>query len=626
MSLSENALVDPFVFDDFLIREIVRTHDPDDRYLDSGMLLNLLESTFCCTTENVFGAKFDAIVTSDIDLIGSEEPISLILYKISSEILCQCFEDEILHRKTLFLLETLSRYRWDAKVVLALASFACSFGLFWLILQQQSDNALAVSLAILTKAIISFESLSLQHELVDDKLMDITKSKIYVATYWIFRSILVCSSEIADLSNLRLEQVHDKTVIAAWRLHSLGSKLNSLCNELGNIPIKTRFYDKLLHMFKENQDDNQNVLRTLFASQNKFPFKNSSSRDKCGIIELKNKVVILLISKPELLPIDKIFFLVHQTTDFTKTDENYAIIWVPISSSREWSRADKTSFDLFSNSLPWFSVRKPWSLDSTVINYIKHEWNFKEDPIMVVLNENGKVTNSNAMDMVWIWGHKAFPFSSSREKEMWEEANWSVDLLINGINTLSTKWVEEGKNLCIFGSDNLDWIREFNTTMKKIKSASTHLELLYVGCKNPSENMKTIIDTIDQENLCHSLTPNKVNLFWFRLETIKRSIDGQDSTARLDRIATEVTELLELNNNENWAVFGKGSSNDVIKLDQENVAQMGLFGAIRSAFEGDKKCHHNEIIPYEEGLIEKPTFCVSCKSHVEKFVLYKCDE
>ncbi|PIN26403.1 hypothetical protein CDL12_00838 [Handroanthus impetiginosus] len=234
MSLLGDEPVNPIPSkEDFLIREIVLTHDPDDRGLDSELLLHLVESTFCSTTENVFGAQFDAIGTNNVDLTGSEEPISLIIYKISNEMLSQCFEDQNLHRKTLALLEMLTHYRWDAKVVLALASFARSFRLFWLILQLQPDNSLAVLLATfkrlpkavsllkpklkalnllintmikLTKIVISFEGMSLQHELVDDKTMDITKSKIYMATYWIFRSILVCSSQIADLRNLRLEQ------------------------------------------------------------------------------------------------------------------------------------------------------------------------------------------------------------------------------------------------------------------------------------------------------------------------------------------------------------------------------------------------------------------------------------
>lgn len=130
----------------------------------------------------------------------------------------------------------LGHYRWDAKVVIALASFAHSFTLFRLISQLQSDNALAAALATfkrlpraiskleprfkamdllintmlkVTKFIIRFEGMSLQHDLVDADVFGVTKSKIYSATYWIFRSILLCFLEIADLKSLELdEQVH----------------------------------------------------------------------------------------------------------------------------------------------------------------------------------------------------------------------------------------------------------------------------------------------------------------------------------------------------------------------------------------------------------------------------------
>lgn len=129
----------------------------------------------------------------------------------------------------------LSHYRWDAKLVLALASFAANFGVFWLMFLLQSDNKLAFSLSIvkqlpseigmlrpkfkalsslintmgkLTELVIRFEEMSMYHEFVESNAMDITTSKIYVATYWIFRSILVCSSQIGNLRNLRLEQVH----------------------------------------------------------------------------------------------------------------------------------------------------------------------------------------------------------------------------------------------------------------------------------------------------------------------------------------------------------------------------------------------------------------------------------
>ncbi|KAL7110368.1 hypothetical protein ACP275_05G021500 [Erythranthe tilingii] len=650
---------------DFLTREILFTHDPDNRWLDSHLLLNLVERVFCCTSDNVSDPpQLDAIAISEIDMIGSEEPISLIIYKISNEIFSLRFEDENLHRKTIFLLEMLSHYRWDAKVVLALASFATKFGVFWLVLLLQSENALADSLAIvkrlpksinvlkpkfkalnslvntmlkLTKLVIRFEGMYVHHELADNKAMDITKSKIYAATYWIFRSVLVCSSQITDLRNSRLEQVYsDKTVIAAWELLSLGKKLNSLSHDLGEYvdkcqhQIEARLYEKLLRMFKEDEVDNQNALRILLASENDFPLKNPSSREKSGVLDLKNKLVILLISKPELLPIDKIFLLVQH---MTRNEGSYEIVWLPISSTcSKWSVDDVASFEFLSSRLPWLFIRRPWSINPTVVNYIKQEWGFKEDPMMVVLNEKGVVVNSNAMDMVWIWGGKAFPFSSSRGKEIRENENWTLNFMINGIDSLLSELVEGGKNICIYGSDNLEWIREFNSKTKKIKSTilgNIQFEPVYVGCNNPGENVKDIIETVHQENLSASLTFDKVRLFWFRLEAIKKcNFSG--------KIGEEVAKLLDSNSNFGWAVIGGGSfSTDVMKLDRERVEEwfdkfpfwcknVEETGLVEPILDGEK-CNYHELVAYEEGLIEKIVICGSCKRPIDKFVVYKCD-
>jgi hypothetical protein len=43
-------------------------------------------------------------------------------------------------------------------------------------------------------------------------------------------------------------------------------------------------------------------------------------------------------------------------------------------------------------------------LYSAVVNYIKQEWNYKNVPLIVVLDSQGMVRKSNAMDMVFIFG------------------------------------------------------------------------------------------------------------------------------------------------------------------------------------------------------------------------------
>ncbi|CAA3027557.1 Hypothetical predicted protein [Olea europaea subsp. europaea] len=586
-------------------------------------------------------------------MIGSEEPLGRTIYKISHEILHRCFEKGNFHAKTMVLLEMVSHFRWDAKVVLVLAAFITSYGIFWLIQQLKFDNVLALSLAILkrlprditmfdpkfkaltslinslvkvTKLVVMMVSLPVSH---DHKAMAITNSKIYMATYWIIRSILECTSQITDLRSMRHQQVClNAKIVAAWALYSLGNKLNSLCPDLEE-QIDTSLQAKLVTIFKDKHTDNQEVLHTLFSWKIELPFKNHSSQKKIDIFELKNKIVILLISKPELLPLDKLLFLVQQTYDHPKhkqIEENYAILWVPIPSANEWSLDEKRTFEFYSSSLPWFSVRQPWALNSAVVNFIKEEWNFKEEALMVVLDENGMVTNSNAMDMVWIWGAKAFPFSISREKELWEQEKWSLELIINEISPLLTNGVEEGQNLCIYGSENIEWIREFTAKMKKIKNAGIRLQLVYVGCRNSTkQTMQNILDIINQEQLSTSLTSEKIHFFWFRLESIKRSVAHEKNT---DKIAKEVAEFLDFGENkEGWAVLGRGSSTDLMKLSGENVAELFL-GAIEETLKTSlpsEPGNHTDLVPYEEGLIERSVICGVCKRPMKKFVVYKCD-
>lgn len=60
---------------------------------------------------------------------------------------------------------------------------------------------------------------------------------------------------------------------------------------------------------------------------------------------------------------------------------------------------------------------------------------------MVVLDSQGKITNSNAFDMAMVWGARAYPFSISRENEIWGEETWNFQLLLDRIDPLVAKWV-----------------------------------------------------------------------------------------------------------------------------------------------------------------------------------------
>ncbi|KAK7847966.1 protein sieve element occlusion c [Quercus suber] len=606
-----------YLDEDIQIKKLLLTHDPDGRCLDSELFLRAIQYI----------------------ILYSEVPLTPLVSDLQFDAMA------------------IRKYKWDAKMVIVLAAFATNYGEFWLLRELCPHNPLAVSVAMLkqlpndlstlkprfkalnflvknmvdvTKYIIKFEGLPLSHVELD-KEVDVTKSYIYASAYWVTRSALACSSLITDLIAMKPEQVHE-------------FGFNNNCN-MGAIKFERKLCQKLLELFKESPTiNNQEVLHMLFASKDALPLKDCSSQAKLGVSELENKVVVLLISKPELLPIEELLFLVQQTYDHPLNKNykgNYEIVWFPISYSDTWTDDEVRCFNFFSNYLPWCSIRQPWLHSSAVVNSMKQAWNYKGEPLMVVLDSRGMVTNSNAIDMVISWGAWAYPFSASREEQLWEEQNWTMQLLIDNIDPLLASWVEEDRDLCIYGSENQKWIQEFISKMKEIKSTGVQLEMVYVGNRNrPDDHVRNIVASIAEEKLTGSLSFTTTQFFWLRLESMRRSKLRLRKTADNDHILDEVSALLDFSDS-GWAVIGKGSSStDIVQLQGKelmqrlnlfsqwgnNVAKLGFSGAIRSALEPPSlpgPCSHSTVIPYAEGLIEGTVICEKCKRPMKKFFVYE---
>lgn len=150
-------------------------------------------------------------------------------------------------------------------------------------------------------------------------------------------------------------------------------------------------------------------------------------------------MLILFIAKPDLLATDELLLLYHQMYNHphkSNMEGSYEIIYIPIPSPSGWSDSEERNYNFVSNLLPWCSIRKPRSLSSTVVKFIKQEWDFRDDPIGVVIDTRGLVTNLNAMDMMKIWGSGAYPFSASREEELWDDEKSTFLLMFNTIDPL----------------------------------------------------------------------------------------------------------------------------------------------------------------------------------------------
>ncbi|KAK7312032.1 hypothetical protein RJT34_10579 [Clitoria ternatea] len=669
---------------DILMKKLLLTHDPDGRRLDSETLLlavgNIMfHASTVVVASNLYSASFQKNDITEIETHGCSEPIGYTITKIS-KIFCKCSGEGDINSRIMSLFDLIGKYSWDAKVVLVLAAFAIRYGEFWQLVQPHPGNTLAAlissikqlpcdlkplklqikALSLLVKimmdvamCIIKFESMPLQHIEPGNEISIVTKSQIYEAVYWITRSCLACFSQVTDFTTKKYEQVYsDSTVIAVWELSSLMYRLSDICSNLrGQVDlcqeeIERNLYDRLLNLFGEEHIDNQKVLTLLFPSKNYLPLKDCSTQVKLGVSELKDKIVLLLITKPQLLAPEEIFLLVQQTCEHPLNErlrESYKIVWFPLPPSDTWTDVEESSFNFLSDLLPWHAVRKPRLISSAVVKYIREQWNYKDEPIMVTLDSNGKVTNCNALDMIKIWGERVYPFSASKEVELWQNQNLTMQLLLDDINPLFAFWVEQGKSICLYGSENLVWIQQFNDKITELKQAGLQLETIYVGNSELGEHVRKITARTGETNLSDPLPFTNVQAFWLRLESMRRSKLKLGKTPNSDHVLEELSALLDMDHREEgWAVIGSGSSSDIFRLQGvkvmeflrkcselgENIANLELSSVPRNFLDSTflaGSCRHSYSVPSRgnEELILKIIICQVCKRLMKKFVVYQ---
>ncbi|EHA8589145.1 protein SIEVE ELEMENT OCCLUSION C [Cocos nucifera] len=566
----------------------------------------------------------------DAGIVSTIKQIGQTIHLISCEMLRYSSADRSLHATTMAVLELLGKHSWSTKLVIVLAAVATSFGDFWLITQLYPTNPLASSIASMkglrnkievsksleqklkafrylvekmvsvTKCMVEFEMLPVQYTTLDYDAMAAMKTQIHIASYWTY--------------------AHPVYVTATEK------KINS----------------GLAHLFEEVHLDNQKVLSTLFALKDDYPLWDYQSEEKVSMVVLRNKEVILFISTLTI-KLEKLLLIIQQLQNHPQngSEKPFVIVWVPIVFCIPWSNAEERAFKKMSNIIPWYSLYEPSKLSLSVTKFIQEMWHFQGDPIMVVLDSKGKVTSLNAMDMISIWGPKAYPFSVSREQELWEEQTWTIEFLLDDIDPLVSYWMQDGRIICLYGSNNIGWVQELTNQIKDITKAGILLELIYVG-SNYDEDTRDILSTIIKEKLSSYLPQTMIRIFWLRLESILSSKLRLGNTDKSDFILREVKSLLSFESSKKgWLLISKGSSTEILKLYGNKVLELlslfqvwghkvrkwGFMGAIRKALDPPSvidQCNYYSITPYTEDLNENIALCKKCKCPMEKNFMYQC--
>ncbi|KAL5829285.1 hypothetical protein ACOSQ3_018753 [Xanthoceras sorbifolium] len=679
--------------DQAMLKQVQSTHAPDGREFAVKPLLYIIEDIFQRSAPGIPGfdlgskqAQMDVLDDKAFqsDFFDMLDLLSSTINKVSCEISCKCSGGGDAHATTLGIFNILGSYAWDSKVVLAMAAFALNYGEFWVVAQLYPTNSLAKSVALLkqlpeileradtlkskfealsnlikamldvAKCIVEFKELPSQYITPDTPEMVTATAHIPTAVYWTIRSIVACAAQIMGLVGMGHESI--VSTAEAWELSSLAHKVNSIHTHLKNqlnlcykiIDEKRHIeaYQALVRLMETLHIDNMKVLRALiYAKDDQLPLYESTNRRRVSLDVLRRKNVLLLISDLDVSN-DELFILEQMYQESrqhpTRTESQYEVVWMPIvDRTTPWTEAKQQQFESLQNMMSWYSIHHPSMVDPAVIRYVKEFWHFNKRPVLVVLDLQGKVVNTNALHMMWIWGSLAFPFTSAREEALWREESWRLELLADTVDTAIPLWIAEEKFVCLYGGEDMEWIRKFTMTAQAVaKVAGIQLELLYVGKSNPKEKVRKNMSTIAVEKLSHTLQQIPlIWFFWVRLESMWHSKMKYGKSAENDRIMQEIVTMLSFDgSDQGWAVICRGSEMAKAKgetilrcfvdydLWKSQADQKGFIPAIIDHLQDLYSPHHCNrlILPGTTGSIPERIVCAECGKPMEKFIMYRC--
>ncbi|KDO69425.1 hypothetical protein CISIN_1g019680mg [Citrus sinensis] len=323
---------------------------------------------------------------------------------------------------------------------------------------------------------------------------------------------------------------------------------------------------------------------------------------------------------------------------------HYAIVWLPIvDRSIAWDDGYQQKFEQLQAMMPWYTVQHPTIIEPAVVKYIKEVWKFSKKAILVPVDPQGRILNQNAFHMLWIWKNLAFPFTAEREAALWKAESWRLELLVDGIDATILEWMKEERFVCLYGGEDIEWIRQFTNSAKAVaRAAQINLGMAYVGKNNAKEKLGKISSIIIQENLSHTLADSTaVWFFWARLESMLYSKLQHGATVENDRILKEVTTVLSFDGSEQgWAIFWRGTTHEMARAKgkvatdcmvefekwKDDAYQNGFVPGLNNYLERVRTPDHCNrlILPGIHGPIPETVACADCGRVMEMFFLYRC--
>ncbi|XP_010069166.2 protein SIEVE ELEMENT OCCLUSION B [Eucalyptus grandis] len=640
-----NSLV--AVFDDNkFMKEMVDTHAPDESDVDVQALFALVENTLKGSTaivDNVVNLNKASSTPAAIPEFkpakeGFTPPLSTIS-EVTCQITCKALDTKNVRETMSSIFHELSSYSLVTKAVVTLSSLGLYYGDFWRLAQIEPSDKLAESMAVLkglpaitkrvetqkiqvfgvlndlikttlemTRCIVEFD-----HDSKDvpelAKVIDIPSS-----VYQIIIAVLGCSIRFTDLiTTTPVDESKGRDLPAfARKVNIIHHNIKRQLEDFKQKKEEIREYQRLQRLFTAPTDNVELIKALFYTKDDPQPLYIGSKKNTDKIEYLRRKNVLLLISDLKLSSHD--LSILVKIYNEPKFHENHEILWIPV--------VDQDSEDLpnvFENlqsQMPWCSTHYPTLINKVAIRIIKEKWHFRNEPIVVVLDPQGKVESQNAMSMIRMWGFNAFPFTDGVVATLWRRRDISwFELLVNdSIAPNVREAIKSEKLIFLYGGEDTKEVHEVEVHLKKISDDGNSIVAYNVG---------------------------KIQLFWTRLESCMFSM-LQGKADILDPLLQDILKLYtNFKKDGGFALLTKGtrvvintplaSSSKVLAQYDTWKKQVNVDG---KTFDVALKEHHDKVvapqtchhfyIPNMVGYAPENVKCPVCPRVMKNIVKFEC--
>ncbi|KAL9993873.1 putative sieve element occlusion [Helianthus debilis subsp. tardiflorus] len=687
--------------DNVIMKQVLDTHLPDGTEVDVKPLVNIVEEILKhATIKAAIDVDASTSLVAHTDHVGKMEDrshqtdtvamlhlLSHTIDRLACEMAFKCLTGGDGHSIALGLFHDVANYHWDAKLALILAAFALNYGEFWLLAQIYSSNQLAKSMAVLrqvpmimehsaplkpkfdalnklihsiielTRCILQFKELPSMYVTTEVPAMARALSKVPTAVYWNVRGIIACAAQITSLTSMGHEYGISSSEMQSWELTSLVHKIDHLieflkkqleeCHRLIGERKELDFRQSFSQMFDTVHIDNMKILKIILNYRDDpLPLFDGVTKQRVNLEVLRKRNVLLLISgldmsNDELSILEQIYS--ESRIQGSRMDTLYDLVWVPIVDPYvEYTEAMHRRFEEMRSTMPWYSVNHPSNIDRAVKKSIGDRWHFRNKPILVVLDPQGRELSPNALHMMWIWGSVAFPFTIAREEALWRDETWRLELLVSSMDPTILDWVRDGKYIFLYGGDDIEWIRKFTRSARAMANAAgISLEMAYVGKSKKKENVRRAIATINAEKLSYCWQDTAlIWFFWTRLESMLFSKIQLKRADDQDLIMLQIKKLLSYDKDGSWALLCKGSQilsngHGSTMLQTPVDFQLWEKDIPTTGFDLSFKQYHDKLhvaannccrfeFPIAAGRIPEGMRCPECHRLMEKYIAYLC--